>query len=154
MSSPEQARAEQLAYGRSTLRTSSEYQTSRPVSTATRPYDRSASTQRAPMQRTGSKGHDVILKAMQESGQHATLITADGAKFEGVITGRDKFTITLRTKHPDVERAARGETIRRVFYKSAIEQFWGEEARRDIHDTTRDEQGIAELKALSKAVVN
>jgi len=152
MSTPEQARAEQLAYGRSTLRTSSEYRGR--ADTATRPYERSSGTQRAPLRVVGSKGHDVILKAMQENGQHATIITLDGEKFEGVVTGRDKFTITLKTKHPDVLRAGRGETIRRVFYKSAIEQFWGEEARRDIHDTTRDEEGIADLKALSKAVVN
>jgi hypothetical protein len=77
------------------------------------------------------RGHDAILKAMQDNRQNATIITAgDGAKFKGVITGRDKFTITLKTAHPDAERAAKGETILRVFYKSAIEQFYGEQVPR------------------------
>ncbi|MDP9155282.1 MAG: RNA chaperone Hfq [Pseudomonadota bacterium] len=149
---PEQTRAEQLAYGRQTLRASSDYV--RPAATtATRPYDRSSQPSTRPPLRTGPKGHDAILKAMQENSQRATIVTGDGAAFEGVVTGRDKFTITLKTKHPDADRAAQGVTIRRVFYKSAIEQFWGEEVARDIRDTTRDEAGIAELKTMNSASV-
>lgn len=156
-STPEQVRLDQLQHARRTLSLSGEA-TQRPARETTREYPRTsrpglaAASTRIP--RPGSnRGHDMILKAMQENAQRATIITADGAKFEGVITGRDKYTITLKTTHPDEVRAAAGDKILRVFYKSAIEQFWGEQVpripARDISDTTRDEGGIAELKALS-----
>jgi hypothetical protein len=154
VTTPEQARQEQLAYGRRTLRANPEY-LDRP-STAVRPQERAYTTNRTSMpQRPNSGGHDVILKAMQQNGQRVTIITSGGGDvFEGVITGRDKFTITLKTKHPDTLRAAAGETVLRVFYKSAIEQFFGEQVpRRDIHDTTRDDEGFAELKRLSTSTV-
>jgi hypothetical protein len=145
---PEQARAEQLAYGRSTLRANPDY-----PRRITQPA-REGYGSRPPLARKpNTGGHDVILKAMQEGGQKATIITqGDGVAFEGVITGRDKYTITLKTAHPDKDRAAAGETIRRVFYKSAIEQFWGEEVRRNIHDTERDEEGFRSLAEMTKAV--
>jgi sRNA-binding regulator protein Hfq len=150
VTTPEQARQEQLAFGRRTLRTSQEY-SDRP-STAVRPQERSYTTNRTVTpQRPNTGGHDVILKAMQQNGQRVTIITSGGGDvFEGVITGRDKFTITLKTKHPDPTREG---TILRVFYKSAIEQFWGEQVRRDITDTTRDDEGFAELKRLSTSTV-
>jgi sRNA-binding regulator protein Hfq len=62
------------------------------------------------------KGHDAVLKAIQESKQTATIVTRAGEVFVGQITGRDKFTITLLTG-----------TIRRIFYKHAVEQFFAEE---------------------------
>jgi hypothetical protein len=80
-----------------------------------------------PATRPKVAGHDAILKAMQENSQKATIITSGGGdKYRGTIVGRDKFTITMLTDHPD----GLAKKIRRVFYKSAIEQFWGEEVPR------------------------
>jgi sRNA-binding regulator protein Hfq len=66
------------------------------------------------------KGHDAVLKALQDSGRQATIVTLAGEKFVGKIVGRDKYTITLLV----VEGS---NAIRRVFYKHALEQFFGEE---------------------------
>lgn len=64
------------------------------------------------------KGHDAVLKALQDSGRTCTIVKASsGDKLVGKIVGRDKFTITLLV-----------EGVRRVVYKHAIEEFFGEEA--------------------------
>ncbi|WP_081070221.1 RNA chaperone Hfq [Burkholderia cepacia] len=123
---PEQARQEQISAGRRMITlehrssasghpmTTLEHRTlagGRPQSGDQRPR----AVARPP------KGHDAILKAMQEERQLATIITTGDVMFEGLVTGRDKYTITLLTKHPkDSTRM-----IRRVFYKHAIEQFFG-----------------------------
>lgn len=65
-----------------------------------------------------AKGHDAILKALQERSKQTTIITLAGERFDGVITGRDKFTITLQVE----------SGIKRVFYKHAIEQFYSVDA--------------------------
>jgi sRNA-binding regulator protein Hfq len=151
MTTPEQARLEQLAYGRSTLRTSPDYQRPERSNTHRESYGREARPRLSSSSpRPGPKGHEAIVKAMQDNSQRATIVTAGGGEvFEGIVTGRDKFTITLMTAHPtDATRK-----VRRVFFKHAIEQFWGEEVpRRDINDTSRDEQGVDELRKLATAV--
>lgn len=129
MTTPEQARRDQLAYGRSTLRMPEGFERGglpRPAHAVSRLASK-----------PGPKGHEAILKAMQDNAQKVTIITADGAKFEGTVTGRDKYTITLKTPHPDGVLAGDGRTILRVFFKSAIEQLWGEQApRRNEADET------------------
>jgi sRNA-binding regulator protein Hfq len=66
----------------------------------------------------GPKGHDAVLKALQDSGRLCTIVKASsGDKVVGKIVGRDKFTITLLV-----------DGVRRVIYKHAIEEFFGEEA--------------------------
>ncbi|MGN8188641.1 hypothetical protein ACTJLD_21895 [Burkholderia sp. 22088] len=114
---PEQARQEQINAGRRMITLEHRTLESRTGSVARPQYgeQRPRATARPP------KGHDAILKAMQEERQLATIITTGDVTFEGLVTGRDKYTITLLTKHPkDSTRL-----IRRVFYKHAIEQFFG-----------------------------
>lgn len=67
--------------------------------------------------RPGVKGHDAVLKALQDGGRQATLVTLAGESFGGKIVGRDKFTITLLV-----------DSVRLVFYKHGLERFYGEEA--------------------------
>src|SRR5260370_42175675 len=138
MTTPEQARRDQLAFGRTTIAVDNNTGAigDRHIS---RPFAVTVSTPRtAP--RVIPKGHDVILKAMQDNAQIATIVTAsDGEAFVGTITGRDKYTITLMTDHP----TDKSKKIRRVFYKSAIEQFWGEEVPRAPREVIRDEKVAA-----------
>lgn len=64
-----------------------------------------------------AKGHDAVLKALQDGGRKITITLISGETVEGKITGRDKFTVTVLTS---VGR-------REVVYKHAIEKFFGEE---------------------------
>ncbi|CAG9228988.1 RNA chaperone Hfq [Burkholderia vietnamiensis] len=105
---PEQARQEQITLGRRMI-------------TAEGGPTREYAVRRPLAPRTAPKGHDAILKAMQEERQLVTITTTDGSMFRGFVTGRDKYTITLLTPHPENDKA----TIRRVFYKHAIEHFYG-----------------------------
>jgi hypothetical protein len=145
MNTPEQTRRDQLAYGRSTISVDN----TRAV--GTRPEVRSVDARalsttgsvsmRTAAPRVPPKGHDAILKAMQDNAQIATIITSGGGDvYVGTITGRDKYTITLLTNHPDLTVEKK---IRRVFYKSAIEQFWGEEVPRPTREVYRDEKVAA-----------
>lgn len=69
-------------------------------------------------QKPTPKGHDAVLKALQDSGRECTIVLASsGNKVVGKIVGRDKFTITLLVSG-----------VRRVIYKHAVEEFFGEEA--------------------------
>jgi sRNA-binding regulator protein Hfq len=72
------------------------------------------------------KGHDAVLKALQDSGRQCTVVTLSGETFFGKVIGRDKFTITLLVTASPTDIGP--ELIRRVFYKHALEQFYGEEA--------------------------
>ena len=64
--------------------------------------------------KTFLKGHDSILKKLQETKQETIIVTLNNTEYCGTISGRDKYTITLMTE----------DGIRHVFYKSAIEQFF------------------------------
>lgn len=66
------------------------------------------------------KGHDAVLGALQESGRTTTIVTIAGEQFTGKVFGRDDYTITLLIG-----------SSRIVFYKHAIERFYGEEAKRN-----------------------
>jgi len=144
MNTPEQTRRDQLAYGRTVIsvdntRAASTRPEVRPAEVRAFATPGSALTRAAP--RVPPKGHDAILKAMQDNAQIATIITSGGGDvYVGTITGRDKYTITLLTDHPD---ATVEKKIRRVFYKSAIEQFWGEEVPRPTREVYRDEKVAA-----------
>lgn len=65
----------------------------------------------APHKKFVAKGHDAQLMDAQMSHAAVTLNTISGATFDGTISRRDKFTITLRDKEGQDE----------IFYKHAIE---------------------------------
>jgi hypothetical protein len=65
-----------------------------------------------------AKGHDSILKEAQDAKGDLRIITmSDGAEHVGRMVARDKFTITIEIEKLD------GSTVRRTFYKHAIESF-------------------------------
>lgn len=68
--------------------------------------------QRAPSNLT--KGHDSVLKAIQNRGTKLHVQLMSGETRVGLIVGRDKFTVTLLCE----------DKTRRVIYKHAIEEFW------------------------------
>lgn len=95
-------RAEQIHVARRTLSVPAERRD------RVRPTDTPVKSRHIP------KGHDAILKALQDSKATVTIVTSGGGdEFTGTIFGRDKFTITLLV-----------DGVRRVFYKQAIEQFY------------------------------
>lgn len=62
-----------------------------------------------------AKGHDAILKNLQDTGDRASVtMIGDGTEHAGKIVARDKFTITLLLDE---------DGTRRTFYKHAIESF-------------------------------
>lgn len=82
-----------------------------------------ASSSDAPGSSRSAKGHDAILKALQDNGRKVEVRLLSGEELTGKVVGRDKYTITLL-----VENAFACEKPRRhVIYKHAIEQFIGEE---------------------------
>jgi hypothetical protein len=142
MTTPEQTRRDQLAYGRTTIsvdeRVVGHRVEANPASV--RPFSFTKPDTPRTTARVIPKGHDVILKAMQDNAQIATIVaSSDGEVYVGVITGRDKYTITLQTEHP----SDKSKKIRRVFFKSAIEQFWGEEVPRAPREVPREEKVAA-----------
>lgn len=62
-----------------------------------------------------AKGHDAQLQDAQMGRLPTTLTLVSGAVFTGIITKRDKYTITLR--HESGSAAGMDE----IFYKHAIE---------------------------------
>lgn len=61
-----------------------------------------------------AKGHDAILKELQDSGATISVaLLGDGSEIIGKLVARDKFTLTVLT--------AAGS--RRTIYKHAIESF-------------------------------
>jgi len=62
----------------------------------------------------GAKGHDAILKELQESGAQVQVIMSHGESLFGKIVARDKFTVSLLLSTSDYPR---------VIYKHAIESF-------------------------------
>jgi hypothetical protein len=143
MTTPEQTRRDQLAYGRTTLSVDNERAVGHRVEAhpaSVRPFSFTKPDTPRPTARVIPKGHDVILKAMQDNAQIATIVaSSDGELYVGVITGRDKYTITLMTDHPN----DKSKKIRRVFFKSGIEQFWGEEVPRAPREVNREEKVAA-----------
>lgn len=71
----------------------------------------SATTMRKPFV---AKGHDAILKALQDAGAQIVVTPiGDGVSVTGVLVARDKYTITVKT--------ASGRTV--TYYKHALESF-------------------------------
>jgi RNA chaperone Hfq len=62
-----------------------------------------------PRARTSPKGHDAILAEVQQAKAAITVTLASGAVESGIVTGRDKYTITLDKN--------------KVIYKHAIDKF-------------------------------
>lgn len=71
----------------------------------------------------GSKGHEVVIKALKEGGRFTTLIFLDDQVVGGTIVAFDKFTITLLVSYTDGVPATRRE----VYYKHALKGFYGDE---------------------------
>jgi sRNA-binding regulator protein Hfq len=61
-----------------------------------------------------TKGHDSVLKAIQNRNQVLHVMKLSGEESSGLIVGRDKYTVTLKD----------AQGIRRVIFKHAIEEFW------------------------------
>lgn len=61
-----------------------------------------------------AKGHDAILKKYQDTKQVVEISLITNATMEGVITARDKFTITIKDSVTGVSH---------TIYKHAIESF-------------------------------
>lgn len=70
-----------------------------------------------PRKEAVAKGHDAVLRALQNDGRKITVFTITGKTFTGKVVGRDKFTITVLD----------ADGIRAVIYKHAIELFFGAE---------------------------
>lgn len=60
-----------------------------------------------------AKGHDAVLKAVQERGTTVKLQTAK-EEITGVIVARDRYTISIRVH---------GETDARIYYKAHVIYF-------------------------------
>jgi len=64
------------------------------------------------------KGHDVVFHTLKTNNRKITIITmATGDKITGMVTGFDKYTVTVMGD----------DGIRQIIYKHSIERFWGEE---------------------------
>ena len=69
---------------------------------------------KAPRKPFVAKGHDAILKSLQDGEQLITITTmGDGTEWTGKMAARDKYTITIQLD----------SGIRKTFYKHAIESF-------------------------------
>lgn len=80
----------------------------------------SSGSQQAQKRPFVAKGHDAILKDAQDAKGLLRIVTmSDGAEHVGKMVARDKFTITIEVTNPDNLPA----TVRRTFYKHAIESF-------------------------------
>lgn len=64
------------------------------------------------------KGHDAVLRAIQNDGRKLHVKLINGSYFYGEIAGRDKYTITIRD-----------EGGRHVVFKHAIASFRADEKR-------------------------
>lgn len=72
----------------------------------------------APPRKEGiAKGHDAVLRALQNDGRHITIFTLSGKTLKGKVVGRDKYTVTVQD----------ADGIRAIIYKHAIELFYGAE---------------------------
>lgn len=66
-----------------------------------------------------AKGHDAQLMEAQQNRLPTQLTLMSGVSFGGIITRRDKFTVTLR--HDEVDGSAQRSGMDEIFYKHAIE---------------------------------
>lgn len=68
-------------------------------------------------QRTVVRGHDALLKMLQETKRTVSLwVTGAGSAVNGLIVGRDRFTVTLEVEID-------GKIQHLLFFKSAIESI-------------------------------
>jgi sRNA-binding regulator protein Hfq len=80
-------------------------------------YEQRRSFQKNPKQ---AKGHDAILKALQESGAPVEVtFVADGRTIIGKIIARDKFTVSVC----EGDETSGYRAFPNVIFKHAIEQF-------------------------------
>lgn len=68
-----------------------------------------------------AKGHDAILKRLQDGKEDVIVVMISGDRIAGKIIARDKFTITLNVK--DDEEGSEKE-VDVTLYKHAIESFF------------------------------
>lgn len=71
----------------------------------------------APRKPATAKGHDAVLKAIQDDGREITIVMQSGEKINGTVVARDKFTISV-SQHDSL-----GGRLISVVYKHAIESF-------------------------------
>lgn len=64
-----------------------------------------------------AKGHDAILKNLQDRGALIHITTVGGEAYHGKMINRDRYTITIRITHAD--KTFDDMTV----YKHAIESF-------------------------------
>lgn len=103
---PEDYRKDQAENAKRIGSTSSRTSYAKPTDTVKRPFV--------------AKGHDAILKDAQDARGLLRIITmSDGANHTGKMVARDKFTITIEIPID----ADTGTSVRRTFYKHAIESF-------------------------------
>jgi sRNA-binding regulator protein Hfq len=67
-----------------------------------------------------AKGHDAVLKSIQDDGREITITMQSGEKINGTVVARDKFTISVRVAN------ALGGYLVWVVYKHAMESFYAE----------------------------
>lgn len=72
------------------------------------------------------KGHDAVLKAIQDSGREITITMQSGEKINGKVVARDKFTISVRVSD------ALGGYLTYVVYKHAMESFYAQEDKAQV----------------------
>jgi sRNA-binding regulator protein Hfq len=78
----------------------------------------------APKKPATPKGHDAVLKALQDDGREITIIMQSGDNIIGTVVARDKFTISVRET---LDEAMAGSPARtHVVYKHAIESFFAQ----------------------------
>ena len=110
---PEQIRKDQVAAGR-TLSLKEGY-TPRPRNDFNKPkshYNKGPRT-------TTPKGHDAVLKRIQESGEQVELILMSGDTVSGTIFARDKYTVTIAW----TTNGQNAEDMHSIIYKHAIESI-------------------------------
>lgn len=67
-----------------------------------------------------AKGHDAVLKSIQDDGREICITMQSGEKIVGTVVARDKFTISVR-----VPSSLCGFLVW-VVYKHAMESFYAE----------------------------
>lgn len=65
------------------------------------------------------KGHDAVLKAIQDDGRTINITLLSGETMSGTLVARDKFTISVL-----VNVAGKIEDAVFVVFKHGIESFW------------------------------
>jgi sRNA-binding regulator protein Hfq len=73
----------------------------------------------APRRAHVAKGHDAILKQLQDDKSQVRVMTIAGETVTGTIAGRDKFTITINEESTVIGAMPEPVTL----YKHAIESF-------------------------------